>query len=328
MKDNNEMQAEDSVPDLKLLINCRKIHEPCFPYFGTVYMTLLGVMQGIVFAATIVPTVSFLEGFKYDWLLCFSVLLFSIVLWHKYANHHQIIGWQLGPFDTINIAFFGLLQTIMVINVNKNYQVMIEGNYTFSEVVFYKQTIYFIFTILCSVSLGVISYAHSGSEVCKSYVKNVIIEHYNTCSKCNNGRNHCIYDPADLYQFLVGFEAICLIGAIETCLYMVVNLTILSVLIKIFNNYIIILSIIMYILITFYFVINFEFKREITSSKKMHRTLKLGKFIVSNENKEKLWFWLFVIPRYFFCSFSHFSNIKKIVSVKRKKIVQINQVKR
>ncbi len=135
------MHKEEKESDLKVLINCRKIHEPCFPYFSIVYMTLLSVMQGIVFASVIMPTVYFAEKLDYNALLCFSVLIFSIVLWHKYVNHHQILGWQLGPFDTINIAFFGLLQTIMFLKATENHQLSINGNYIFNSIDFTEQTI-------------------------------------------------------------------------------------------------------------------------------------------------------------------------------------------
>ena len=322
MKLYSKIPQETSALDLKPLINCRKIHEPCFPYFGSVYMTLLSVMQGIVFASTVVPTISFLEQLKWDWLLCFSVLIFSIVLWHKYVNHHQILGWQLGPFDTVNIAVFGLLQTVMVINATKNYKDLLDNRYIFDETIFCNQSVYLIAMILFSASLGVASYAHSGSESCKSYVKNVIVEHYNTCSKCNKGNSHCIYDPVDLYQFLVGFEARCLIGTLEICFYLFIDLFLLLFLKNVSENFSLassVLSVVIYIFITFYFVWHFDFKREIRCPKKMSRTLEIGKFIINNKDRDKLHFWLLVVPRKFFFSFFPFSKVEKIFSTKNRK---------
>jgi uncharacterized protein len=281
-------------------------------------MTLLSVMQGIVFTSMVVEVVSSIKTLNYNFLLFFSVLFFSVVLWHKYVNHHQILGWQLGPFDTINIAFFGLLQAFMVANA-KAYQ---SAN---GEEAFLRHTEYFLVIVFVSVMLAVISYAHSGSESCKDYVKNVITEHYNTCSKCSNGNAHCIYNPADLYQFLIGFEARCLIGTIEVCFYIFIDLVLLLFIVFISDKTPFVLSvssmlsIIIYFLVTLYYVWRFEFKREINDQEKMNRTLEMGRFIVNNKNKDKLLFWVFSVPKKFFFSFSPFFEVKEFFLAKNKR---------
>ncbi len=272
-------------------------------------MTLLSVMQGIVFTSMVMPMVSSIKTWNYNFLLFFSVLFFAIVLWHKYVNHHQILGWQLGPFDTINIAFFGLLQTVMVVNANGGYQSADGVKLIFTEEAFFRHTKYFLILVFISVMLGAISYAHSGSESCKDYVKNVITEHYNTCSKCSNGNAHCIYKPADLYQFLIGFEARCLIGTIEVCFYIFIDLILLLFIAAISDKtpfVLSVLSIIIYLLVTSYYVWRFEFKREINNQRKMNCTFEMGRFIVNSKNRERLFFWIFSIPKKILFFFSTF----------------------
>ncbi len=293
------------------LLNCTKIHEPCFPYFGSVYMTLLSVMQGIVLASIFLPISSLLLQNKFfEITKAIPILILAVTLWHKYVNHHQILGWQLGPMDTVIVAAFGLLEAIMV--GVANYKDILEPKYIFNENNFDHQIFYLLLCFAGSVALGVIAYAHSGAKASEEYVRKAIIEHYNSCHKCNNGKSHCTYSPENLYSFLIGFEAHCVFGTFITGFLLFLNICFYSLITRYFKVSIISSSVISTIILFFtvyHYIWRYDFKREINDEKRINLLTAIGGSILNQKRKHSLAYWIFIVP---FSVSAHFLSHNKI----------------
>ncbi|MBM3421786.1 MAG: hypothetical protein FJY09_00830 [Chlorobi bacterium] len=105
----------EPIKEWNSILESPEIHEPTFSYFSNVYMTFLSIIQGVIFSISVGP---FLKSVTYsdfnNTALFLPTLSFSILLWHNYVNHHQLIGWQLHHKDTYILITFGLLQTMAV----------------------------------------------------------------------------------------------------------------------------------------------------------------------------------------------------------------------
>lgn len=162
---------------------CKCFHEPPFPYFASVYMTLLSVIQGIFFSCVIIScsenidfNLFYFDEFFYQKI---NVLIVITLIWHNYINHHQLIGWQLNILDSFIIILFGLIQGIMIFSLNQHI----------------LSHIYF--SIVGVLILGTFAYWYAEKQIQKEYVQTILIEHYKKCSG-----NQAI----NVYYFLVGFE--------------------------------------------------------------------------------------------------------------------------
>lgn len=298
------------------LLNCTKIHEPCFPYFGSVYMTLLSVMQGIVLASIFLPATSlFFQNKFIEIIKAIPILILAVTLWHKYVNHHQILGWQLGPMDTIIVAAFGLLQAIMVSIANL--QGSLDPKYIFNGNSFNNQILYLSFCMTGSILLGIIAYAHSGAKASAEYVKKAIIGHHNSCQQYNNSRNHCTYKPENLYSFLIGFEAHCVFGTIITGVLLLLNILLYTILIKtsIGIIYSSIISTIFIFFIIYHYLWRYEFKREISDETRIHWLTTIGDSVLNQKWKNSLAYWIFIVP---FLVFNHCLSQSKFQEMRNK----------
>ena len=284
-----------------ILLNCSKIHEPCFPYFGSVYMTLLSVMQGIVLASIVLPFAYFFKEKSIEAILFVPVLVFSVVLWHKYVNHHQILGWQLGPMDTVIVTSFGLLQAFMVNTVIKNYQGITSGKYILVPLVFDHQVISILTGVTISSLLGAFAYAHAGSKASEKYVKAVIVAHYNSCPKYKQRDSHCILQPEELYNLLIGFETWCLIGSFKITLYSFANLVLYLISTRLFEVKFIassFCSVVLFLIVYCYFLWKYDFKRVISNREIIYKIKSLGETSLglTNQWNNKLLCWFIIIP--------------------------------
>lgn len=137
------------------------LHNPPFAHHSSVYLTLLSVFQIMTFGEIISAFIDVKHGKLGSYVLEYSLaLFFIIVLWHKYADHHQLAGWQLTYWDTLIIATFGLVEGGVII-------------------AFYKEQEFWIHAVTAfSMFLGAIAYWHSLRRLRKLYVQKVYEQHF------------------------------------------------------------------------------------------------------------------------------------------------------
>ncbi|HHE33014.1 MAG TPA: hypothetical protein ENL07_10455 [Chlorobaculum parvum] len=213
--------------------------------------------------------------------------------------------------DTIIVAAFGIPQAIMVVIATKNYQESFRPDYTLNINDFDNQIFYLLIYFSISILLGVIAYAHSGAKASEGYVKKAIIEHYNSCPKCKGGKNHCTYQPDNLYDFLIGFEARCVFGTLTTSLLLFLNTYLYIILTKKYNVSIItssIICIIILFLVIYHYVWRYDFKREISNKKRTQWLTTIGSCILTKKYNYKIIFWILIVP---YLMISHFPLYSK-----------------
>lgn len=97
------------------VLNATRIQEPSFQYFSSVYMTLLSVIQGLIFSVSVMPFFDEVFSGNFDIALLFlPTLTFAVLLWDNYVSHHQFIGWQINYVDTLIIMGYGVMEAIAV----------------------------------------------------------------------------------------------------------------------------------------------------------------------------------------------------------------------
>lgn len=159
-------------------LNNEKIQNTPFSYFSTVYITLLSIFQSMAFAGIILSALDnkFEDGvrFDFDLITYFNCILFVAVLWHKYVNHHQIIGWQITKVDTMIIVGFGICEGLMILSL--------------------KHDPWMVHVwIALQISLGVIAYTYAEYQIKQDYVKDIFIRYYEE-------------DGESIYYAMIGFE--------------------------------------------------------------------------------------------------------------------------
>ncbi|XOF34346.1 MAG: hypothetical protein ACL93V_03350 [Candidatus Electrothrix sp. YB6] len=303
MRQKGDQQSAQIPNESKNLLGCSRIHEPCFPYFGSVYIALLSVMQGIVLAATLSPFAYFVYRGSYEAILFIPILIQAVVIWHKYVNHHQVLGWQLGPLDTVLVATFGLLQAFMVSAATQNYPVA--GNSLLLNIhIFDSQIICILFEISISGLLGVAAYAYSGATASDSYVKNALAAHFNSCPKYEQRKIHCMLSPEELYSFLIGFEVWCIVGTLEISILLFLNLSFYLFLTIFLGVSVIpssVISITISAIILFYYAWRYDFKRAVSDFERILHIISFGdeSLLLTETGKNKFLCWMVFIPVHF-----------------------------
>ena len=164
----------------------RKLHNPPFSYFSTIYITLVTIVQGIIFTEIMSLAIDFLDcdkaGSNIKVLECLNAMVIVLIIWHKYANHHQITGWQVTIKDTSILFIFGIFEGLMIASLEYRWAI----------------SVHFWIALLCSFTTY--AYWHAWVQLKESYVKNIFVEYYD--------------DPKDklfgqsIYDGMVGFESI------------------------------------------------------------------------------------------------------------------------
>lgn len=183
------------------LLRRNNIHTSAFPYFSSVYMTYFSVIQGVILSASFLY---FLYGFVYGCpkysLLLLPVMSFSVLIWHNYVSHHQLVGWQLGFADTYFIGGFGFSQlSSAAVPITLIQEVMTHkvGQPHIVELFWMScggPFICVIFFMILSAIIGFIAYWYSIRNLSISYVRKIISQNYKT----------------DVYELIVGAENIML----------------------------------------------------------------------------------------------------------------------
>lgn len=188
----------------------RCLHDSPFPYFSQVYLTILSVFQSFAIAGVITVAIQAYKmptgGTSWDSLISIfrgfsnhlAAIIFAITLWHKYANHHQFIGWQLKHWDTLIVFGFGAIEALMLVVLTTGKRLDL------------VQPIMGIGTLF-----GVLAYWYAKSQFCKEYVRDVYREHYcptpHDCRLPQGCQRHC--EAKDVYYALLGFEQRSIMGA-------------------------------------------------------------------------------------------------------------------
>lgn len=215
----------------ELILSCPAIHDPPFTYFSSAYMTLLSIIQAFVIAWCLTSAFEvFGKGNTnlacFLWQACLlPMLLFASILWHKYVNHHQIAGWQLTWRDTIIVVLFGLFQCIglalfkhlTLTNNVINIDALFEFNWSMVAI------------ISLEIFLGTLAYAHSGSKLNHTYVKQILDHRFrivcndesNITPPCkanlpDDKRNTGDCPAKDIHLLVLGFEVISLKATLIT----------------------------------------------------------------------------------------------------------------
>jgi hypothetical protein len=166
--------AEKCTLTVEQVFRCTQTRVAPADYFSSVYMTLLSVFQGVVVAGLFS---GFFERCLKDgctWyveLPKFLPVAFLLVLvWHKYVNHHQFLGWQLFWHDTLIVAGFGFLECLLV--------------YLAVKIDVFLVCVLVAFCFL----MGGVAYRHAASSYGEDDAKEVYSHHYRCPGKqCDMG---------------------------------------------------------------------------------------------------------------------------------------------
>ena len=227
--------------------SCPKNHEPIAPYFSNVYMTLLSVIQGMVIAGVFTIAWDDFKGevphniannsifMKYPMHQYLILIILSIVIWHKYINHHQFLGWQIVWEDSVIMFSFGIMQGLLLFFTVQN-------------------NIWFYNIISIFPLLGALAYFHASQQHKQDYVKDIFYNHYCKREKCSN----------IIYDFMTSYE----IKSIKINLKIFVIFIIFAFIVNIFNSLIVQIVISFLIIISLLiFLIMHDLKKMIKSQK-------------------------------------------------------------
>lgn len=184
------------------VFSCIRLHEAPANYFSTVYMTFLSVFQGIILAQLVSKAFGLMPPFDspdFRWdvnsfdhraVRLLPVAVFAVLLWHKYINHHQFLGWQIAWKDTCLIAGFGLLEGAMVL-----------WGWEFRNP-------YLIQALLAaSLGWGSLAYLHARQEHRKKYVQEVFGRHFACDGVCREESSPC-NAAEEVRKFMLKYESL------------------------------------------------------------------------------------------------------------------------
>jgi hypothetical protein len=158
---------------------CDKIHQPITNYFSGVYMTFLSIIEGSVLALIFEIIKSNYKSVSIDYILkdfpayvvnndidrIIIIIFSSILIWHRYINHHQFLGWQITWMDSLFVLLIGLNQVALIFFIEDKY-------------FFYLYQI--ILPLLC-----LFAYLHAYAQHKKQYVMNIFYKHYCGVYSCS-----------------------------------------------------------------------------------------------------------------------------------------------
>lgn len=200
------------------IYSCHITKEAVFPYFSNVNMTLVSVIQSACLALFLnnVFRDIFLKDSNYiivpgnllnEYCLRYLLTIITIVLvWHKYINHHQFIGWQSKWIDSFVIISFGIIEAFLI--------QFSHGNEHFFQ--FYITSILILF-------IGSLAYYNAYIQFNKHYVKGIYEFKFSTCNikySCQDKSCYNIIDFMNIY--LRKSWQYCFWGAVLLLFYVVV----------------------------------------------------------------------------------------------------------
>lgn len=176
----------------------RSLHEPVFPFFSSVYSSILSAINGVSLAVLLLYTAETIGNACsfYQELLTFLkaavVFLSIVVVWHKYTTHNRYVAWPLWWLDSMIPFLFGVCEFMFALQVKES--ASLAG---------------FSFWMWSLSFLGFLAYCHSFVRYrkYKTTVKRFYHEHYD---------NHD-FEKA-LYVFIDRFNKVCIWGMVKSML--------------------------------------------------------------------------------------------------------------
>jgi uncharacterized metal-binding protein len=177
-------------------------------------MTLLSVVQCVILSLVLVPFGAAVLESPSAAAVAVPFLLFVAVLWHKYVEHHQLLGWQLRSLDTYFVLLFAAIQAFGVVAA----LAAINCTNDCDATSYFMPMDSFGF-VLCVIAggilLGVAAYGYSGSQAASASVEEVVKRRFVGCSDCKNGAS-CAASAERIHKLMVGFEVRCIRSTLLT----------------------------------------------------------------------------------------------------------------
>lgn len=186
------------------VLSCEKTHIPISGYFSGVYMTFLSIIQGVILGMLLQVIYEkyvyngnilyFISESNFDRYII--IIVSSLVVWHKYINHHQFLAWHITWLDSFWLLIIGIDQAALVFFVD------------------HKDAFYIPQMML--PLLGLLAFNHSAKQHQNKYVKKMFFSHYCMRRFCSEAMYNAVlnYEKKSVIELVVMSVAIFVLSLI------------------------------------------------------------------------------------------------------------------